>query len=173
MTDFLATILTARCRIAPLEDADAAALAAITDASVTQRISFLPEPFTPADARMLIGRRGMGDRFHGIWSREEDRLLGVIGVHHARRRREIEIGYWMAAAARGQGLAREALQALTARLSLRHPECRIVAECHPDNGPSWELLQRVGFTPTGQAGQRPGRVLFARGARHRGRIDVC
>ena len=173
MTHLLHDIRTARCRIAPLEDSDAPALAAITDASVTERIHFLPAPFTPDHARALIRAGGGAGRFHGIWSREGTALLGAIGVHPAPHRREIEIGYWLAAAARGQGLATEAQTAMLGRLALRHADCRIVAECHPANARSLALLERAGFRPTGRAGRRPGRVLLVRQAPEAGRIDVC
>lgn len=173
MTHLLHDIRTARCRIAPLEESDAPALAAITDASVTERIHFLPDPFTPDDAHALI-RAGEGaGRFHGIWSRQDTALLGVIGVHPAPHRREVEIGYWLSPAARGRGLATEALTAMLGRLALRHADCRIVAECHPANTRSLALLERVGFRSTGVAGRRPGRILLARQARDTGRIDVC
>lgn len=173
MTRFCDDIRTARCRIAPLEAGDAPALAAITDASVTGRIHFLPEPFTADDAHALLVRRPLGDCYFGIRDRRDDALLGVIGAHFSTRRRAVEIGYWLAAATRGRGIAQEALKALTPRLALEHPDRRIVAECHPDNAPSWELLQRAGFAPTRQAGRRPGRVLFVHGLSAEGRIDVC
>lgn len=54
MTDTLLALSTDRCRIAPLHADDACALAAITDASVTAQVHFLPTPFTEADARALI-----------------------------------------------------------------------------------------------------------------------
>ena len=170
---FCDDIRTARCHIVPLEVGDAPALAAITDASVTERIHFLPEPFTADDARGLLVRRPLGDWYFGIHDRQKGALLGVIGAHFSTRRRAIEIGYWLAAPARGRGIAQEALDALTARLALSHPDRRIIAECHPDNVPSWELLERAGFARTAQAGNRPGRVLFVQGRLAEGRIDVC
>ena len=174
MTHFLEDIRTARCRIALLEERDAEALATITDASVTGPIHFLPEPFTPADARALIARSAMGEGFFGIWSRDEAELMGVIGVHPAPHRREVEIGYWLTASARGRGLAAEALRAMMGRLALCHPDRRIVAECHPGNVRSLALLERSGFVATGRMGHRPGRVLLVRAARAaHGRIDVC
>ena len=173
MTRFCDDVRTARCRIAPLDVVDAPALAAITDASVTERIHFLPEPFTANDAHALLVRRPLGDWYYGIRERHGDALLGVIGAHFSTRRRAIEIGYWLAAAARGRGIAQEALYTLTQRLALAHPDRQIIAECHPDNARSWDLLQRTGFAPTVQAGRRPGRVLFVHGAADQGRIDVC
>ncbi|MGB6184813.1 MAG: GNAT family N-acetyltransferase, partial [Sphingopyxis granuli] len=113
MTETLIRLTTARCRIDRLDAADAPALAAITDASVTEQVHFLPTPFTESDARALIARSGGDDVFHAV--REGAALIGVIGVH--RRGRDHEVGYWFAAAARGRGLAREAVAAVVRDLA--------------------------------------------------------
>jgi RimJ/RimL family protein N-acetyltransferase len=171
MPEIAEVLHTPRCRIAALTQANAQALQAITDASVTARIGFLPEPFTLADARAIIAR-SESERFYGVWDGEGGSLNGVIGVHPGDRR-AIEIGYWFSAAARGQGLASEAVTALVAELAIAYPAHRIVAECHPDNRPSWALLERIGFQPNGCAGRRPGRRLFVWGESETYRFDVC
>src|SRR3546814_2529137 len=79
MTDTLIRLSTERCRIDRLAPDDAAALAAITDASVTEQVHFLPESFAEADARALIARSGADEVFHAV--REAGALIGVIGVH--------------------------------------------------------------------------------------------
>ncbi|MDD3799459.1 MAG: GNAT family N-acetyltransferase [Novosphingobium sp.] len=163
---------TARCRIAPLRPGHAAGLAAITDASVTARVHFLPEPFTLADAEALIARSGPDNRFLGVWPRDEARLAGTVGVHR-RGSRAVEIGYWFAAGVRGQGLADEAVRAIVTRLAVRHPESRILAECLPGNVRSRALLERLGFVPGGGVAQRPGRMLLCWKPQAGGRIDVC
>src|SRR3546814_2331055 len=66
MTDTLLALSTDHCRITPLFADDARALAAITDATVTSRVHFLPAPFTEADARALIAKSGGGDVFHAV-----------------------------------------------------------------------------------------------------------
>lgn len=165
-------IATARCRIAPLQPPDAAELQAITDETVTSAIHFLPEPFTLADARALIGQNGAENQFLGIRRQGDGDLLGVIGVH-SRSGRSIEIGYWLAAAARGRGFAQETVREVIARLSAQSPGRLIVAECHPANTSSWALLRSLGFFPTGKAGERPGRALLAWHANASARIDVC
>lgn len=168
MISFPDEIRTRRCRIAVLRPEDAPALQTITDASVTACVHFLPEPFTLADAEALIAERC----FLGVWSREETRLFGVVGIH-PRGVCEIEVGYWFAAAARGRGLAGEAVGAVVAEIADRNPARRIVAECVPGNRPSRSLLERAGFSATGGKGMRPGRELFS--LRHRSgvRFDVC
>jgi len=172
MISSLISLRTRRCRIAALRPEDARALAAITDASVTSRVHFLTEPFTEADAEALIRAGETGHRFLGVWSRADARLLGVVGVN-AKTAYEIEIGYWFAAFARGRGMAEEAAAAVIAEISDRNPACRIVAECRPDNQPSWRLLSRLGFVPTGRPGERPGRALLFWRALSGVRFDVC
>ena len=169
MTETLIRLNTTRCRIDRLDAADAPALAAITDASVTEQVHFLSTPFTETDAHALIARSGGDDVFHAV--REGAALIGVIGVH--RRGRDHEVGYWFAAAARGRGLAREAVAAVVRDLAAARPGGTIVAECRPGNARSEALLRRIGFVPTGQAGRRPGRMLFAWRAGADYRIDVC
>lgn len=166
-------IRTRRCRIAALRAEDARAVQAITDASVTARVHFLPEPFTLADAEALIAGGEAGQEYLGVWEREGGALLGVIGVH-PNAGCEIEVGYWFAAAARGRGLAGEAVEAVIAALADVAPARRIVAECLRENRPSWKLLERVGFSAIGRKGARPGRELLAWRAPAGGvRFDVC
>ncbi len=162
-------IRTRRCRIAALRREDAPALLAITDASVTARVHVLPEPFTLADAEALIA----SGCFLGVRGRGDGALLGVVGVHPSAGC-EVEVGYWFAAAARGRGLAAEAVEAVIEALADVAPARRIVAECLPENRPSWRLLERVGFSATGRKGARPGRELLAWRAPAGGvRFDVC
>ena len=116
---------TERLALRPLAPADAPALRALTDdPAVAPLVSFLPSPFTLADAHALIARNapGASERFMGIHA--GDALIGVVGAHaHTglEDRPAIEIGYWFAAAARGRGYAREAARGLIARLPRARP----------------------------------------------------
>lgn len=155
---------TARLRLRPLTRADAADFQGMTDEpSITTVVHFLPSPFTREDAEALLRSAGDGaDCFWGIWPRTGGALLGTVGTHlHGEN--EIEIGYWFAAAARGQGFALEAVQAVTAALKAAFPARRIIAECRPENTASWRLLTRLGFQPTSTAGDRPGRMRLTLG----------
>jgi len=172
MLSNLKEVVTRRCLIAPLRLEDAPALQAITDASVTSRIHFLREPFTLTDAQALIVIREDGQRFLGVWDKKRLQLLGVVGVN-PRKQHDIEIGYWFAAFARGRGLATEAVEATVAALVRLCPAHPIVAECRPDNRSSRRLLARIGFRPTGELGERPGRILLRWDAHFKARIDVC
>ena len=64
-------------------------------------------------------------------------------------RRWAEIGYWIAAKARGQGVASAAVS-LVGEWTLRNlPIARIVARTHPDNPASATVAERAGFAAAG------------------------
>ena len=164
MTDAVGTLQpsTRRLGIKPLVLSDATALAAVTDdPTIAGVIDFLPNPFTLADAEAII-RRNDDDTecFFGVWA--DGRLAGVVGAHLLGVER-IEIGYWIGGAFQGKGVATEAAGALITALQVKYPGRRIVAECRPDNIKSWRVLEKLGFRPTGSAGDRPGRQLLALG----------
>jgi RimJ/RimL family protein N-acetyltransferase len=158
----LPTIETERLRLTPLLAADAEALRHLTDdPAIIDAISFLRAPFTLADAEALIALNDNGrDLFRGIWRRADDLLLGVIGSHD-RGTGTVEIGYWIGTPFQRGGYASEAARGVVARLRTAVPKARIVAECRPENGASWRLLERLGFRPTGRPGTRPGRAELA------------
>lgn len=161
----LPRLKTDRLRIAALTRRDAEALRALTnDPAITGAVDFLPEPFTLADARRLIGDgRAIGDCFLGAWDATSS-LVGVIGTH-LRAEHAIEIGYWIGGAARGRGYGAEAVGAVVGLIARRFPRRLVVAECRPDNVASWGLLHKLGFRDTGDEGHRPGRrVLVLRPA---------
>ncbi|MEH3116442.1 MAG: GNAT family N-acetyltransferase [Methylorubrum populi] len=158
---------TARLSIAPLAREDARALRDLTDdPAITGAVDFLADPFTLADAEALIGSARHGrDRFVGAWSRDPglhagaSPLVGVVGAH-LRGEGAVEIGYWIAGAARGRGFGAEAVSAFVGLMRHRFPRRAIVAECRPDNVASWGLLHKLGFRETGSEGHRPGRRQF-------------
>lgn len=157
----LPVVETARLRIAPLTQADAASVQAITnDPAITGAVDFLPEPFTLAQARRLIGRgKAVKDCFIGA-KQADGTLVAVVGLH-LRGDHGVEIGYWVGGAARGQGFGAEAVGGALGLLRRRFPHRFIVAECRPENAASRGLLLKLGFRDTGDEGHRPGRKVFA------------
>ena len=78
-----------------------------------------------------------------IESRQEGRLLGSTGFGFETPYRA-ETGYVLARDAWGRGYATEAVRAMVAlapSLGIR----RLQALCHPDNRPSWRVLEKCGF----------------------------
>ena len=165
-------ISTNELHIAPLSVGEAADVAEMTDAEARARVDFLPDDFGIAEAHDLLA--AMNDRhiFHGVRRREDGLLIGVIGVH-ADDGMRLEIGYWFAAKARGQGLAFAAVEQMVAQLVAQCPGAQIEAECAPQNVKSWALLRRLSFEPVGLDGKRAGRRLLRFHAQATQRIDVC
>jgi RimJ/RimL family protein N-acetyltransferase len=158
--------------ITPLVLDDAAELAAITDHSVTSKVDFLPDVFGVEQAAALIAGQGPSDVFHAVRTHGDGALIGVIGVH-AQDSMELEIGYWFAAEARGQGIAGRSVKHVVQHVSGQCAGCCIVAECAPANVKSWALLRGIGFAPMGMDGKRAGRRLLRWYADAGARIDVC
>lgn len=152
----LPPIETERLHIRRLDPADAEALRVVAnEPAILEAVHFLEHPLTRAEAEALIVGENGRDCFWGVWESGRPDLVGTVGTHM--RGAEIEIGYWFAAAAQGRGLATEAVGAVVTALTHAFREHRIVAECRPENGASWRLLERIGFRPDGAAGSRPGR----------------
>jgi RimJ/RimL family protein N-acetyltransferase len=74
------------------------------------------------------------------------RAIGKAGFH-----RFPEIGYILDPAMWGQGLAREALGAVIARVFAAHDLARITADVDPRNAASIRLLEGLGFVETRRA----------------------
>jgi RimJ/RimL family protein N-acetyltransferase len=81
---------------------------------------------------------------------DDDRIAGECGTKTAPDPVGIvEIGYGLAPGSRGRSLGGRAVTALVDRLAER-PEVAVVeAEAHVGNEPSWRILERIGFVPTG------------------------
>ena len=81
----------------------------------------------------------------GIRLRESGQLAGDIGVHFAEDGRQVEIGFTLAPAFQGRGLATEAVIALLGYLFGELGKHRVFASVDPGNRSSLRLLQRVGM----------------------------
>ena len=84
----------------------------------------------------------------GIWHRQTGEYLGDISLKpNWTPPVTLEIGYYLAAAAEGQGYAREALAAAAAfGFESLHAK-RLLIRCRPDNPRSLAVAEAVGFQP--------------------------
>jgi RimJ/RimL family protein N-acetyltransferase len=157
----LSPITTQRLSLRVFRPSDAAVFRQMTDEpAITDAIDFLSTPFTFSDAEKLIKGNGDGrDCFWGVWLRATASLIGTVGTH-LRSVDELEIGYWFASSAHGQGFGTEAAAVVVHAVSAAFPDRRIVAECHPQNEASWRLLEKIGFQADGTDGMRSGRKRF-------------
>jgi GNAT superfamily N-acetyltransferase len=83
-----------------------------------------------------------------IAARDSDQLIGDIGVQlHGGAGLLAEIGFTLAPAAQGRGLATEAVGAMVQMAAAHTPVQRIVAVADTRNAASLRLLQRLGLRP--------------------------
>jgi RimJ/RimL family protein N-acetyltransferase len=154
----LPSIMTDRLFLRPLTRNDAEPFFTMTnEPAILDSIHFLSSPFTVEDAeRLIVSDRDGRDCFWGVSLRDNPTLLGTVGTH-LRGDSALEIGYWFAAIARGRGLAAEAVRSIAETVAGTFPDRVIYAECRPENGASWHLLEKIGFVADGNEGKRPGR----------------
>ena len=142
---------TPRLLLRPGFPEDAPALAhAIADEAIVRNLSVVPWPYTVRDAEaFLAGPRDPVLPSFLIFERTDGapQLVGSCGLGR-RRSGAVELGYWIARACWGRGLASEAGRALidiarTLRLA------RIEASHFIDNPASARVLDKLGFESTG------------------------
>jgi RimJ/RimL family protein N-acetyltransferase len=146
-----------RVVLRPLRLDDAAAIVAgCSDPEVPRFIPFVPSPYTQADAEQFLQRvLGRADddpeRTFAIADRNTDELLGVID---GRLHEGGAIGYWLAPAARGRGVATEATKAFV-RWAQDQGVSRLTLSAHPDNRASQRVAEKVGFVSVGPVPHDP------------------
>jgi len=93
--------------------------------------------------------------------------VGMCGIDHWSRTDVAQFGYWLAAGARGRGLATRAATLMTGWL-FELGAARVVLTIHSDNSASAAVARRAGFAPEGTlrdddvwAGQRKDVDVFA------------
>jgi RimJ/RimL family protein N-acetyltransferase len=159
-----------------LRDSDAEELfAACQDPEIPRWTIRVPWPYLIGHARDWIARQpdmlraGEAAQFV-ITDAGDGRLLGCIGLEFQTRSGMPEIGYWLAAQARGHGVATRAAQ-LVAQWALEELGLeRIGLRTHAENVASQAVARRAGFEPAGTVtGEDRGGVereflFFTRGA---------
>jgi len=167
-------VRTERLVLRPYRPDDEDAVFAACQAEDIQRWIFaLPSPYTRDDAREFVREAAPGARASGralIVAIEADGVLvGSSGVHLGDGKLGPEIGYWVAAGARGRGYAAEAAHALAEwALARGAPRVHLVADVR--NTASQAVARRAGFTQEGvlrsclpyRDGSRGDAALFSR-----------
>ncbi len=138
----------------PFRVEDAAALARASQDPDVLRFTLMPEGMTESDAASYIEmrHRQWNDSGHltvAITSPESDEFLGQVGVHFDYQLRRAETFYWLAADARGKGLATEALELVTSWALERHDVVRAQLITHIDNTASQRVAERCGYLKEG------------------------
>lgn len=109
------------------------------------------QPALSAEGFVLIMQareRVCGDCVRVIERIEDGEPLGLIGLHRAGEGAH-ELGYWLARDAWGQGYATEAGRAMLAAFEARGGGA-LAAGHYVDNPASGRVLEKLGFSPTGE-----------------------
>jgi RimJ/RimL family protein N-acetyltransferase len=145
---------TERLLIRPMERSDAADLHPVySDATTFQFIAREPSADIGETRRRIAEREAHQDR-HGfaIWAvceRAEGRVIGDCGLQLLEGGPEVEVGYRMARAVRGRGLATEAARACLVAGFDDLGLDRIVAVASPENVASRRVMKKLGMTLMG------------------------
>lgn len=106
---------------------------------------------TPEDARAYIEAGALASyatNGFGLWvmqRKDDGALLGLCGLVKRPHLDDVDVGYALLPAYRGQGYAREAVAGTLARAARTYGLARLIAVVSPDNLPSRRLLELEGF----------------------------
>jgi RimJ/RimL family protein N-acetyltransferase len=148
MTPVLATD---RLRLRPLRVEDADALhTTLADAELMTWWSSAPHSSVEETRAYFASRidRDPAWRCWAITLADDDAAIGWVAAGEKRQGGVTEIGYLLARAHWGRGIAREAVSAVIDRL-FAEGQRRVFADTDPDNAPSLALLERLGFRREG------------------------
>lgn len=138
---------TPRLRLRPFSPDDGPALYAyLSDVRV---VHFEPyAPFTEEQARKEAARRADDPAFWAVCRKDTGTVIG--NLYCARGDLDTwELGFVFHADHWKRGFATEAARTIVAEAFGAWNAHRMVAHCHPDNTPSWRLLERLGFRREG------------------------
>jgi ribosomal-protein-alanine N-acetyltransferase len=136
------------------EEGDVEALVdACNDRAIAEFLDIIPQPYTKSDALAYIAITGEG------WASGTTSNFAIltdgppIGSIGARRLPEpedgVEVGYWVAAKARGQGLCTRALRLVSRWLLEDHGVMRLQLRADDENAASKKVAENAGFIREG------------------------
>jgi RimJ/RimL family protein N-acetyltransferase len=139
-----------RCR----DETDAPRVKEVVDRNLDHLRRFMPwawrepEPLEEKAARMRAARdrfvRGEEWQF-GIFSADESRVLGAIGLHRGAAPTTMEIGFWLCQSAEGRGIVTEATRILTNLALTSLGATRVEIRCDVRNERSAAVARRLGY----------------------------
>jgi RimJ/RimL family protein N-acetyltransferase len=134
---------------------DVDALVEICQDPEIPRWTVIPSPYGEAEARSFVAAQG--ERWasleaapFAIADPDSDRVLGSIEITlHERMHRRGEVGYWVAAEARGRGVAQDAVRAVSRWGFQTLGLARIELLTDPENHVSQAVAEAAGYTREG------------------------
>ena len=126
-------------------EADIAEILRLTDDPEIPRWTRVPEPNTEEDVRAWLGQWPEDEVHLAVVDPETGELLGSVGLMRGDRESgRAEIGYWIAAARRGQGVATAAVEAMAER-AFADGWHRLELHIDPENAASRRVAEKAGF----------------------------
>ena len=148
--------VTDRCRLVPLDFADADELFSLTDANrryLRQWLPWLDSVRGADDTRTFIrAARAQAARNDGVQLAltVDGSIAGVVGHHHIDwRNRSTSIGYWIGETYQGRGLTTAACRVLIARAVEKARLNRVEIRCATGNHRSRAIPVRLGLRQEG------------------------
>lgn len=135
----------------PWRESDIPAIARACQDPEIPRWTNVPSPYTEEHARDFVTHGVPGRAYDlqlAIVDAESDEPLGSIGLF-ANREGVGEVGYWVAAPARGRGVAVRALRLVVAWGFEERRYARIQLHTLPGNTASERVAEKAGFTREG------------------------
>jgi ribosomal-protein-alanine N-acetyltransferase len=105
------------------------------------------DPLSMQEAARELDLRGESDEFTAVALKDSGKVIGNIYLSK-REYGEIEIGFLFNEGYWSKGYAAESCMAVIAQVFSGGVN-RIIAQCDPENAPSWRLLERLGFVREG------------------------
>ena len=136
-------------RLRPWNAADAPTLARYANderIACHLRDSF-PHPYSVSDAEFFLCLVADSTRDLFLAIEVDGEAIGSVGIHFKTdvRRRSAEIGYWLAPACWGRGLATAAVRAVSAYVLAEFDICRLYAVVFATNPASGRVLEKAGY----------------------------
>lgn len=149
----MTVIRTERLVLRPVARADAPRFVTLcNDADIARNTARIPHPYTAEDAAKFVSyaERAMADGKEHIFAVMRDGEIVACAGASAEDHDVWEIGYWVGAAWRGDGVATQAAGAVT-QFALEMLGARLAtAGWFTDNPASGRVLEKVGFKRTGE-----------------------
>ena len=126
-------------------------MAIVGDWDVVRRLARVPHPYRETDAHFFLNTVVVNEWVWAITWQESRELVGMVGLTPEADRDTAELGYYVARAHWGKGIATEAARSVIHygihSLGLR----RIRSGHFADNPASGRVLSKLGFVETGRS----------------------
>ena len=144
-------INTNRLILRPIGDRDAQNISTLAgDIDIARMTSTIPYPYPVISADFFImtnrenRRRGLCYNY-AVTLRDNDQLMGVVGVFRRGEDTALELGYWIGKPYWNQGYTTEACSAVLREAQQSLGVTRIIAGVFVDNPASLKVLRKLGF----------------------------